>query len=494
MGSVVRDLVLAASVLVLAACASAGPPAFVAATPETITSTTEQRTDNPPTHLIYVENHSSVPVTVFSVSLRNCENVRFSCDPRAVNYRVGPGQKVMVLRVEPQNSSRAFGYSFGFSWHADSSSAAALRALAGAGDSRAQVQLAQQARADSIRRSDIGPRYNELSREDFGALAGRVATLRALPESLAIVPGTQASIEHVRLLLLDSQGRVLGQTRWVHWRVPSQRAIRFSPPDQLFAQAPGRMVLTFSLADEAQALLRAPLPDVEVPVVAAYPSDPHAPRLVGQTLDADTQRPMACAMLALEDSAGNTVARDRSGAEGNFMLQAPRPGTYRVRVETRGWAPAYGPMELANADEEKQERLLVRFTEQELGFGIPENDFQHAQPAAVRTQVYGASTRSHGGRAASTPIIQGVTLGGSPSMPILGIVTDRVATGTTWIQFVVDSAGSVDSASVQLPVGATANARTAVLNVLPRVRFTPARQSGAAVCELLRMQVNFSGG
>jgi hypothetical protein len=50
----------------------------------------------------------------------------------------------------------------------------------------------------------------------------------------------------------------------------------------------------------------------------------------------------------------------------------------------------------------------------------------------------------------------------------------------------------VDSKSIILPLGTDQRALTSVTQVLPRVRFSPARDEGKPVCELLRMQVNFS--
>ena len=59
-------------------------------------------------------------------------------------------------------------------------------------------------------------------------------------------------------------------------------------------------------------------------------------------------------------------------------------------------------------------------------------------------------------------------------------------------RFPVDSAGRVDKGSILMPAGTSANAKTSVAAVLPRIRFSPAREKGTAVCEMLRMQVNFS--
>jgi len=464
----------------LLACAPATHHTYIAPSHETVVSTTEVHDAYPVSYTIFVENHSTVPVRVFSIQLTDCQNVREQCGARKMDVRLGPDERQMVVRIEAQNPARGLYYRFGFSWHEDSSTTAALNALAQSGDASARVRLAAMQHADSLRKAETGPHYNELSRTDFPALASRVAGMRAYPESLVVEPGERTSVERIRMLLVDSQGVVLGQTRWVRWRT-GPGAVQFVPPDNLIAKRPGRTVIHFSLADEPQKMLAAPVPDIDYQVIAAYPPDAHAPVFEGRALDADNKSPLACAQVALEDSAQNVVARARTGPTGTFLLNSPRPGTYRVRVETPGWAPVYGPTELAKADEEKQHEYLVRFIEQMLmpRYARDADEMEHAHPVSLRMT-------------GTTPIVSSVTLGGSEAMPILGIV-GRAPAGTSWMQFVVDSTGQVDAASISLPPGADQRALTSVTQVLPRVRFAPARESGKPVCELLRMQVNFSG-
>ena len=114
----------------------------------------------------------------------------------------------------------------------------------------------------------------------------------------------------------------------------------------------------------------------------AYPIDAHAPDLRRTRVDADTKAPLACAWVALEDSAQNVVARSRTSAHGNFLLASPRPGTYRVRIETPGWQPAFGPTEFAKADEDKQHQYVVKFTEQMLmpRYMRDPDEVEHARP------------------------------------------------------------------------------------------------------------------
>jgi len=477
---------------ILIGCAPAAQRAYVAPTNDTITSVTEERETNPPAHLIFVLNHSTVPITVFSVSLRGCQNIKQRCEPTPVNYKVSPGGRTEVMRVTPASQTQGFTYSFSFSWHPDSSSTAALAVLASSGDDAAQKRLAAIARADSNSKRGI----RELSVDDFKAVANQVAAIRAVPESLVVTPGDQLPVDRLMVAVLNDRNQVLGHTRWLRWTVSSRSAVQFIPPDRMIARAPGRTTIRFSLAEDAQKLLTNTISDVEMPLVIAYRIDPHAPVFAGRAVDADTKSPLACTRVALQDSAQNIVSRDRTGADGVFMLQAPRPGTYQVRAETRGWSPAYGPEQVGKADEEKQTEYLIRFTEQLLVSRDMDSEMEHAQPISViAVPVTPPSTSPKRGAtktvAPSVPIIQGVTLGGSSTMPVLGIVS-RVPPGTTWIQFVVDSTGQVNPASIMVPTTASADAKAAIDAMLTRVRFSPAREAGLPVCELQRMQVNFS--
>src|SRR4051812_14525001 len=477
---------------VAASCAPAAQHTYIAPSYNTIVSTTEEHEADPPSHIIYVENHSTVPVRVFAFSLTDCENINVSCGVHQTNLQVRAGQRDIVVRVAPKNRSLSWHYRFAFSWHEDSSGTNALNALAQAGDSTARVRLAAMQHADSLRRAETGPHYNELSKSDFTVLGPRIVAMRAYPDSLVIVPGERASIERIRLLLLDNQGTVLGQTRWVSWRIGSG-AVQFEPPMSLIARRPGRTTITFRLAPEAQQSLSTAINEVEYSVIAAYPTDPHAPVFTGLAVDADAKKPLACAAVALEDSAQNVVARERTGTTGAFVLAAPRPGTYRVRVEAPGWAPVYGPRELAKADEEIQHEYAVRFSEQMLTFRdtriVDEN--VHARPTSLVTAPIDAAGRSGRRKGAEQSLVSTVTLGGSEALPILGIV-GRAPAGTSWMQFVVDSTGRVDPATITMPSDTSSRRLTSVTSMLPRVHFAPARDAGKPVCELLRMQVNFT--
>ena len=475
-----RPRLLALAALLLA-CAPTAQIAFIAPTNQTVTSETEVREGSAPAHLVFVTNRSTVPVIVFGTRLTACENVRQACGTHQANLRIGPGQRLLVFRIEPASHDLGFSYRFGFSWHADSSDAKAMAALAGAGDDGARRTLAMMSGANG------GSGAKELTREDFAALAGKVVALRAMPESLVLKPGTRMRIPDIGLVVVDSAGAVLGATHWVGWQAPVGEQLVMVPPDAILAQSTGRTELRFRLADEAQRMVGRQIADITVPIVVGYPIGPDAPIIQGIAMDADSRTPLGCTPVALEDSAQNVVARDRTQRAGTFLFAAPQAGTYRVRVETAGWAPVYGPSETAGPGETKQEQVMVTFVDRLLGDRrMAAQGLRHAYPISISTPTYGGRSRT-----STSSITSGVTIGGTPTMPILGIA-GSVPPAQLWAQFVVDSLGRVDTSTVQLPHEASRAAAASLRTMLTRIKFAPARDGERPICELQRIQVVFS--
>ena len=177
--------------LLLAACAPASQHTYIAPSRETVVSTTEVHDANPPTHLIYVENHSTVPVIVFAITYTDCENVKIQCGAHQLNQKIDAGSRSMIARIEPQMRDREWNYRFGFSWRADTSYGTALMtALAETGDSSARVRLAAIQHADSLRKAEDGSALRTSCHgRTSPMIAGRVARCDAYPESLVIAPG-----------------------------------------------------------------------------------------------------------------------------------------------------------------------------------------------------------------------------------------------------------------------------------------------------------------
>lgn len=198
-------------------------------------------------------------------------------------------------------------------------------------------------------------------------------------------------------------------------------------------------------------------------------------------------KPLGCVRVVLEDSAGNEVASERTPRAGTFLLRAPIPGTYRVVVRMPGWMPVASPPVHVGRDEERQAEYRVRFVDQTLsGPELPDADRHRARIIAVRSEAVGGPPDRRG---ISMPIIRGISLGGSATVPILGIIAGNTEL-STFAQFIVDSVGRADTASALLPAATSPTVRPRVVTALTRVRFAPAMERGKPVCEMMRMQVN----
>lgn len=239
--------------IALAACASSGAPAaatraYVAPTDRTVYSQTEEAHGPRPEQVIFVSNHSSVPVTVYSVTLRDCENIQQPCDsPTKLNVKLAPGQRGFIRRVSPKNTEGAFSYRYSFAWRTDSSTeAATLTALAGAGETGAAERLASMRSAEADRAATVGGRDEDLGAAELARLATSAASLRLEPEALVMKPGDVVSLHRIHVVLLDAQGARLGRVRQYQWRLQDGPVI-FSRPDSLIALRTGSTVAEFSV-------------------------------------------------------------------------------------------------------------------------------------------------------------------------------------------------------------------------------------------------------
>ena len=113
--SSIRALCALAAVALLG-CAPTRQRVYVAPSLDNIIASLEQGRGETPSHLVWVENRSTVPVTVYSVSLRDCENVKQVCEPRPVDVTIAGGQRRVVMRVEARSPNQGFTFRYGFAW------------------------------------------------------------------------------------------------------------------------------------------------------------------------------------------------------------------------------------------------------------------------------------------------------------------------------------------------------------------------------------------
>lgn len=217
---------------------------YVAPTDATVFAEVEEGYGDTPVRIVYVYNHSSVPVTVYSVALRDCENIKQSCSPRKLNMKLQPGSRAQVARVEPKNPfmSNRFAYSFG--WRADSAAIAALQLLASAGSAQAKEQLDARAEAQSERRAIVGSGDVFLDQAAIDQLGLAIVGLRVEPDSVVLPVGGQFLVRRVRVMAVDSTGASLGRIGAVRWRFPA--GVLRNAGDTLTAVTPGNSSVEFS--------------------------------------------------------------------------------------------------------------------------------------------------------------------------------------------------------------------------------------------------------
>lgn len=259
---------MSAAAVVTAACASApSQRPYIAPTEQTVFTTVEEMSTSPG-QIVYVENRSSVPVTVYSVTLRECENVKGSgCSPHPLNLRLQPNSRAMLVRVEPASADRSFNFRYSFGWRADSTTTAALGALASVGDSSARKTLDAMTREQARRRGAVGASDLDLTASEVAQFGERAGGLRVLPDSLVLPVGGRITLDTVRVLLIGAQGETLGRVRALQWRLAGSPAITLVRPDTVIGIAAGRATLQLKIGDDvlpAKPTLHGPL---EVPII-----------------------------------------------------------------------------------------------------------------------------------------------------------------------------------------------------------------------------------
>lgn len=464
-------------------CAAPPQTAFVAPTPANILGERDILDRGGPVHVLSIRNTSSVPITVTGVLLSECANLRNTCGLKRLKIQVPPGQRRPVLEVTPAHDRERFTYRWTFQWQ-DSSGRAALEVLAATRDPEAQSRVAAIERGDSVRRSEVGMGYPMLGPAEIAQVASRIRTVRLVPDSIRLRPGERVELERINMLLGDSAGEVLGRTRMWRFSFPLRAAFEFVPPGTIVGARVGRGTMYFRLDDDLAQRHGLDVAPMALRVIVAHPQDPRAPLFLGVAKDEATGQPLGCVDVVLEDSVKNETARGRTTREGTFALRPSIPGSYRVLIQIPGWMPVASPLVAAAQGEQKRAEYPARFTEQTIRRRMPEEDRQPARVLSVRSEAVGGPPDRRG---ISTPIIRGISISGSEATPVLGILGGKVDR-STFAQFVVDSAGAADTASVMLDHPDVQLLRQ-VKVALARVRFAPATEARSPVCEMQRIQV-----
>jgi hypothetical protein len=83
------------------------------------------------------------------------------------------------------------------------------------------------------------------------------------------------------------------------------------------------------------------------------------PRIRGTIVDAATDDPILGASVLLLDASGKTLRQTLTGDDGEFVLEAPRAGSYAIRVERMGYRARTSPAIELGAGEERVVRFAI---------------------------------------------------------------------------------------------------------------------------------------
>ena len=249
---VTRPITIAVASAVCFAPQAGAQKKFVAPTDQTVFLEYQEGYGSTPVQIAYIHNLSSVQIVIYSLTLRDCENVKGSCSPQKVNIKLPPGTRRAVRRIEPRNTDASFRFSMSYGWRADSSDAEALRFLAMEGRSRAAgAQLEVREAAIAERRATVGQHDEWLDANRLASLGDTVASVDAEPDSIVLRVGQQFVVNRVRVMARAADGALLGRVGAYNWRV--SRSIVTLIADTIVARAPGRVEVAFELVPPAPA-------------------------------------------------------------------------------------------------------------------------------------------------------------------------------------------------------------------------------------------------
>lgn len=206
---------------------------------------------------------------------------------------------------------------------------------------------------------------------------------------------------------------------------------------------------------------------------------------MGRVVDSATHHPvagLAVRLVATVDSARDTVvARTQTAPDGAFVLEAPKPGTYRVRLGEAHLGP---PLTLANVDAEDQHEYVIG--------AVPPS--AAASPYHV---LHGAALDS--AIATQTPLLacqvetKAAFVPRTMSAEFPHDLRGRRHAASLLAEFVVDTLGHIDLAMVRIArTPDTDEAFVApVARGLAKARITPAMTDGRTVRQLMFVPVTF---
>jgi len=210
----------------------------------------------------------------------------------------------------------------------------------------------------------------------------------------------------------------------------------------------------------------------------------------GVARDAKSGIPLACLHVALLDSAGRAIQHTVTDSVGQFMLEAPRPGKYRVQFLIYRWEPLAGPVDtlaegafkhrvyplafanmlVADTSSVRQQGAAAKVDSKEKVQQI--DDLLRANESYSGWQSRRAMRFSYGLQYPEALFSKGVS-------------------GSVLARFIVDRTGLARPGSWVTLFASRPEFEDAVKSKLPDARWMPAQIAGQPVCELVMDYTRF---
>ena len=236
-------------------------------------------------------------------------------------------------------------------------------------------------------------------------------------------------------------------------------------------------------------MLRLPLFRIRALLGTAFLACLASTDLHGQVVEAGIARdaklgtPLECLHVALIDSTDRTIAHTVTDSAGQFLLEAPRPGAYRVQFLIFQWEPLVGPVDTLAEGSFKQRIYPLSFTGMlvhDSAWGRPHNDGatrenrEKYRNLVTFLRRFESDTTWRSRQAIVNDI--GIRY---PAQQIM-----RGGAGSVLARFIVDSTGRARPESWQTLTATHPDFEKAVKVTMPKARWTPAKLGGRPVCEL----------
>jgi len=219
----------------------------------------------------------------------------------------------------------------------------------------------------------------------------------------------------------------------------------------------------------------------------------------GVARDAKTGAPLECLHVALVGSTNRAIAHTVTDATGQFQLEAPHPGPYRVRFELFGWEPLGGPLDTLADGDFKQRRYPLDFENLMMPKGLPLRtildtaESVHKQHDREEKEAYSRFYRDLRQKEDSAAwVSRGIASGRDVNVHYPEGVRRQGMQGSVVEQVIIDSTGHARADSWQTLRSAHQDFEKAVRSDRDNWQWRPALLAGKPVCELTRGVVEFT--